>query len=71
MELRKRKGIGDAMNMTDYGLFVRQAPDELSVEEFREWNRYEKEKVMTEEIVVSPGLKRNMLSRYAKKWHLR
>jgi hypothetical protein len=23
------------------------------------------------EIVVSQGLKRNMLSRYAKKWHLR
>jgi hypothetical protein len=25
--------------MNDYGLFVRQAPDGLSIEEFREWNR--------------------------------
>jgi hypothetical protein len=25
--------------MNDYGLFVRQAPDGISIEEFHEWNR--------------------------------
>ena len=29
----------DSEKPIDYGLFVRQAPDGLSIEEFHEWNR--------------------------------